>query len=96
MRTRYRIDDFQQTYFVIDGFQQLFDATRPDFTPIYREIATQPDLEPDTLVASDRLFNANRFSVGPVPGAQKNGLQVARSPSLGRKRLEDVRQHHNR
>ncbi len=39
MRTRYRIDRFQETYFVIDDFAQLFEATRPDFTPIYREIA---------------------------------------------------------
>src|SRR5579872_2104668 len=29
MRTRYRIDRFQEVYFVIDSFQQLFDATRP-------------------------------------------------------------------
>ena len=46
MRTRYRIDRFQQTYFVIDDFAQLFEATRPDFTPIYREIAALPDLDP--------------------------------------------------
>ena len=44
MRTRYRIDDFQQNYFVIDDFQQLFDATRPDFAPIYQEIAGLPDI----------------------------------------------------
>jgi len=56
MRTRYRIDDFQQLYFVIDDFQELFDATRPDFAPIYREIATLPDLEPNTRVDQDREF----------------------------------------
>ena len=28
MSTRYRIDTFQQTYFVIDDFAQLFEATR--------------------------------------------------------------------
>lgn len=56
MRTRYRIDDFQQTYFVIDDFQQLFDATRPDFAPIYCEIAALPDLEPDALIDEDREF----------------------------------------
>ena len=33
MRTRYKIDSFQSTYFVIDAFEQLFDATAPDFTP---------------------------------------------------------------
>ena len=61
MRTRYRIDDFQQIYFVIDDFQQLFNATRPDFAPIYHEIAVLPDLEPTDLLNQDRKF------VPPVP-----------------------------
>src|SRR3546814_19940393 len=34
MRPRYSIDSFQQTYFVIDDFRQVFNATRPDFAPI--------------------------------------------------------------
>ena len=89
MRTRYRIDDFQQTYFVIDDFQQLFDATQPDFAPIYREIAGQPDIEPDALIGSDRTLD--RAPSGSARRRQKNGLQSDRSPSLGRKRLEDVR-----
>ncbi len=38
MRTRYRIDTFQKTYFVIDSFAQLIDATAPDFTPIYARV----------------------------------------------------------
>jgi len=29
---------------VIDGFGQLFDATGPDFTPLYAELAALPDL----------------------------------------------------
>ncbi len=66
MRTRYRIDSFQQTYFVIDDFQQLFDATRPDFAPIYQEIAALPDIEPDTLINSDREF-APASSIAPTP-----------------------------
>ena len=35
MRTRYRIDTYQKTYFVIDSFEQLMESTRPDFLPIY-------------------------------------------------------------
>src|SRR5436853_4070397 len=35
MRTKYRIDDFQVSYFAIRSFDQLFEATRPDFTPYY-------------------------------------------------------------
>src|SRR3546814_10247463 len=34
IRTRYRIDSYQKTYFVIDSFEQLMEATAPDFTPI--------------------------------------------------------------
>ena len=34
MRTRYRIDTYQKTYFVIDSFEQLCQATAPDFTPM--------------------------------------------------------------
>ncbi len=44
MRTRYKIDSYQQTYFVIDSFQQLFDLTAPDFTPIYEALRDLPDL----------------------------------------------------
>lgn len=55
MRSRYRIDAYQETYFVIDGFQQLFDATRPDFAPLYRELAVLPDLPADAALAEDRL-----------------------------------------
>jgi phenylalanine-4-hydroxylase len=68
MQTCYRIDDFQQLYFVIDDFQELFDATRPDFAPIYREIATLPDLAPTTRVGQDREF---------VPWSKKIGPQIS-------------------
>jgi len=47
MRTRYKIDDYQATYFVIDSFDQLFEATRPDFAPIYRRVAAAPEFEAD-------------------------------------------------
>ena len=32
---------------MIDEFEQLFAATRPDFAPIYREIAVLPDIAPE-------------------------------------------------
>jgi phenylalanine-4-hydroxylase len=38
MRTRYKIDTYQQTYFVIDSFEQLFDMTAADFAPIYEQL----------------------------------------------------------
>ena len=57
MRTRYKIDTFQQTYFVIEDFGQLFSETAPDFTPVYQEIADQPHLPADALLPGDRVFN---------------------------------------
>jgi phenylalanine-4-hydroxylase len=44
MRTRYRIDSYQKTYFVIDSYEQLIKATFPDFTPIYARLAEQGSL----------------------------------------------------
>jgi phenylalanine-4-hydroxylase len=40
MRTDYRIDDFQQLYFVIDSFEQLLGATQQDFGPLYERLAS--------------------------------------------------------
>ena len=56
MRTRYRIDTFQKTYFVIDSFEQLMDATRPDFTPIYAELASQDSIPAGDVLTDDRVF----------------------------------------
>jgi phenylalanine-4-hydroxylase len=44
MRTRYKIGSYQKTYFVIDNFQELFDKTAPDFTPIYERVKRMPEL----------------------------------------------------
>jgi phenylalanine-4-hydroxylase len=40
----------QQTYFVIDSFESLLDATlNSDFAPIYAELAGAGDLAPDAV-----------------------------------------------
>ena len=57
MRTRYRIDDYQVTYFAIRGFDELFDATRPDFTPYYAELAGLADLDAVTILPVDRVLH---------------------------------------
>ena len=57
MQTRYRIDTYQKTYFVIDSFEQLMEATRPDFRPIYAELAEQPSIAAGEVLASDRVFH---------------------------------------
>jgi len=57
MRTRYRIDTYQKTYFVIDSFEQLFEATRPDFAPIYARLAQLPSIPAGDVLDSDRVFH---------------------------------------
>ncbi|MGE0423326.1 MAG: phenylalanine 4-monooxygenase [Reyranellaceae bacterium] len=44
MRTAYEIDRLQRTYFVLDEFRQLFDATQVDFPALYAELARLPEL----------------------------------------------------
>ncbi len=58
MRTRYRIDSYQSSYFVIDSFQQLFDATAPDFSPVYARVRALPLLEADASLPDERRYAA--------------------------------------
>ncbi len=45
MRTEYRIDDFQQNYFVIPSFDELLRLTvETDFAPLYEELKALPDI----------------------------------------------------
>jgi phenylalanine-4-hydroxylase len=53
MRTEYRIDRFQDTYFVIGGFRELFDATAPDFTPLYERLRGRTTLVADESLVTD-------------------------------------------
>ncbi|MBS0194509.1 MAG: phenylalanine 4-monooxygenase [Proteobacteria bacterium] len=57
MRTRYRIDTYQKTYFVIDGYQQLMEATAVDFAPIYGELAESESIPAGQVLASDTVMN---------------------------------------
>jgi phenylalanine-4-hydroxylase len=56
MQTRYKIDSYQPSYFVIDSFQQLFDVTAPDFTPLYQQLRTLPELQAGQILANDSLI----------------------------------------
>lgn len=57
MRTRYRIDTYQKTYFVIDSFEQLMESTRPDFTPLYARLKEEPAFAAGDVQPGDRVFN---------------------------------------
>ena len=57
MRTNYRIDDFQESYFVVSSFDELFQATYQDFAALYKKLATGPSHPPGTVLASDRVHH---------------------------------------
>ena len=57
MRTRYRIDDFQQNYFVISDFESLLRQTLDtDFAPLYAQLAGLPDLDPGVVEPGDQIL----------------------------------------
>ena len=47
LRTEYRIDRYQDTYFVIESFAQLMRDTAPDFTPFYARLKSLEPLAAD-------------------------------------------------
>ncbi|MES0873227.1 phenylalanine 4-monooxygenase [Sinimarinibacterium thermocellulolyticum] len=53
MRTRYRIDDFQKTYFVIRAIDELKDTVAQDLVPLLQSLVLEPELEPDRLYPGD-------------------------------------------
>ena len=57
MRTNYRIDDFQESYFVIDSLDELLKLAKVDFAPLYTRIAGQPDYQPGTILPTDKLLS---------------------------------------
>ncbi|WP_298128347.1 phenylalanine 4-monooxygenase [Brevundimonas sp.] len=56
MRTLYRIDDFQQVYFVIESLEQLKRDTLQDFGPLYARLAGSEAIPIDAVLSTDRVF----------------------------------------
>ncbi|WP_167072061.1 phenylalanine 4-monooxygenase [Sphingomonas vulcanisoli] len=57
MRTPYRIDDYQQTYFVVDSFEKLLRQTQEtDFAPLYARLAEAPDLAITDILPDDAVI----------------------------------------
>ncbi|MCS6987295.1 MAG: phenylalanine 4-monooxygenase [Sphingomonadaceae bacterium] len=61
MRTPYRIDSFQDLYFVIASFDDLLERTlRTDFAPLYARLEALPDLSVTDLLPTDCIIEAGR------------------------------------
>jgi phenylalanine-4-hydroxylase len=57
LRTRYRIDDFQETYFVLGNFDELLELAHIDFAPSYARIRDKPEFPPGDILPGDELFH---------------------------------------
>ena len=56
MRTPYRIDDFQQVYFVVDSLDQLLAETQQDFAGLYGRLAGADDAAIAGILPRDRVL----------------------------------------
>jgi phenylalanine-4-hydroxylase len=56
MRTRYRIDDFQECYFVLDRLDDLLELAHIDFAPVYERVQRRDEIEPAQLLPGDRII----------------------------------------
>ena len=61
MRTDYRIDRYQEIYFVIESFEDLRHQTADaDFGPLYRRLEGMTELAPDVILPTDRLIGTKQ------------------------------------
>ncbi|UYY57829.1 phenylalanine 4-monooxygenase [Sphingomonas sp. S2-65] len=71
MRTEYRIDDFQQNYFVIPSFDELLRLTvETDFAPLYGELLQLPDIAVAAILPEDDLITrgTQEYATGKLVG----------------------------
>lgn len=57
MRTKYIIDDFQQTYFMIESFEKLLAECYQNFGPVYDRLRAARDVEAHELAEGDRIIS---------------------------------------
>jgi phenylalanine-4-hydroxylase len=57
MRTRYRIDDFQESYFVLHALDDLLRLAEIDFAPLYQRAKTMPEVEPGDVLPEDQILS---------------------------------------
>ena len=70
MRTRYRIDDFQESYFVIDHLDDLLKLAHVDFAPLYQRVSGASDHEPGDVLSGDVVMTrgTGRYHAGKKQG----------------------------
>jgi phenylalanine-4-hydroxylase len=73
MRTRYRIDDFQESYFVLEHLDELLALAHVDFAPYYERVARASEFEPGDVLASDEVISRG---TGRYHAARRQGAKA--------------------
>jgi phenylalanine-4-hydroxylase len=60
LATEFRIDAYQETYFVIESFEQLFAETQKPFGPLYDRIKVLKPYPADAVIETDRVIHHGR------------------------------------
>ncbi len=57
LATEFRIDAYQETYFVIDTFEQLFAETHKPFAPLYARLQKETPHKASAVLSGDRIIH---------------------------------------
>jgi phenylalanine-4-hydroxylase len=60
MATKFRIDTFQNLYFVIDSFKQLMDSTAVDFLPVYEAVEKMEPIGVAQTASGDKILQQGK------------------------------------
>lgn len=79
MATDYAIDDFQKTYFVLESYDQLFEAMKTPLAPIYDRLIGQTPIDPQTTLPSDKIYHLHGDAAA-IAASDKAG-QIQQRPA---------------
>jgi phenylalanine-4-hydroxylase len=69
MCTNYRIDDFQEVYFVLQSLDDLLGLAEIDFAPLYALVGQRPELRPGDVLPADRVVQRGDGAYHAAPRA---------------------------
>jgi phenylalanine-4-hydroxylase len=74
MKTKYRIDDFQQVYFAVDDLYDLLRATQQDFGPLYARLKAQDHIHgPTDILKTDVVLSRGTQDYAKARDKTKSG-----------------------
>jgi phenylalanine-4-hydroxylase len=84
MRTPYRIDDFQQVYFVIPSLEALLAASLQDFASLYARLEGAADIPIAKIIPQDRVLTRGTQAYARAAAGPPLSNPAASAPTRGR------------